>query len=423
MKASVEALTASLREFIEQPDYPTLVLDATDSANVFPLKILSAFDRQDEENYYLLFPQPCAAASAYLDEIAKSVGAQIEIFGAELAARKLPPWPQPPLEMSDSRQPLERRLQAIIRFMGEHLPGAGSIAWAFLPGTLTDLAGYHALIAPLLLPSNVPPWMDRHRFLVRDQQATPYIVPRLFQEKNDRVLVFDVELDNARALSGLADTAGDGTQPPDDRMLAFYQLAAVDFAFQRYPEALEKYGHMFNYYHGTGNKSMQALCLTGAGDTLREAGKPEEALLRYQQSLAISCEEKNVPIMHGGTYGAGSTCLILGRDEEAEQYLDQANRLASKLNNPYAKCEAMEKLGIARFRQGKKEAAVDVWLKGKDLSKQFGNEERAKLILEHLIATCDQTGLASRRGEFEREHASLSDGLPHHDHAEGSPRA
>jgi len=50
MKASVEALTASLREFIDQPDYPTLVLDATDSANVFPLKILAAFDRQDEEN-------------------------------------------------------------------------------------------------------------------------------------------------------------------------------------------------------------------------------------------------------------------------------------------------------------------------------------------------------------------------------------
>lgn len=423
MKRQVEALTASLREFIEQPDYPTLVLDATDSANVFPLKILAAFDRQDEENYYLLFPEPCTTASAYLDAILKSVGAQIEIFNAELEARKMARWPEPPLEVNDARQPPARRLEAIIRFMGEHLPGAGNIVWAFLPGQLTDLAGYRELVAPLLLPAGAPAWMDRHRFLVRDQQATPDIVPRLFQEKNDRVLVFDVELDNERALGSLVDAAGDRSLPADDRMLAFYQLAAVDFAFKRYPEALEKYGGMFNYYKRSGNTTMQALCLTGAGDTLREAGKPEEALMRYQQSLAISSEAQNVPVMHAGVYGAGCACLVLGQNEEAEKYLDQASRLASKLYNPYAKSEAMEKLGIARFRLGKTEEATDTWLKGKDLALQFGNEERAKLILEHLIATCDQTGLESRRGELEREHASLSRSAPHEHHAEGAGHA
>jgi hypothetical protein len=422
MKRQVEALTASLREFVEQPDYPTLVLDATDSANVFPLKILAAFDRQDEEHYYLLFPEPCAAASAYFDAILKAVGDQIEIFNAELKARGMAPWPEPPLEVNDSRQPPARRLEAIIRFMGEHLPGAGNIVWAFLPGQLTDLSGYRGLITPLLLPADVPAWMDRHRFLVRDQQATPDIVPRLFQEKNDRVLVFDVELDNERALGSLVEAAADRTLPADDRMLAMYQLAAVDFAFKRYPDALEKYGGMFNYYKGTGNTTMQALCLTGAGDTLREAGKPEEALMRYQQSLAISSEDENIPVMHGGVYGAGCACLILGQNEEAERYLDQASRLASKLYNPYAKTEAMEKLGIARFRLSKTAEATDTWLKAKDLAKQFGNEERSKVILEHLIATCDQTGLESRRGEFEREHASVG-GAPSAPHGEDAGHA
>jgi MalT-like TPR region len=420
MKRQFEALRASLREFVEQPDYPTLVLDATDTAIVFPLKILAGFDRQDEDNYYLSFPGPCTLASTYLDVVLASLRAQIEIFGAELRARGMTPWPELPLEVNDARHSPDRRLEAIIRFMGQRLPGAGTIVWAFLPGQLTDLEGYRSLIRPLLIPRGVPPWMDRHRFLVRDQQATPAIVPRLFQEKNDRVLVFDVELDHERASSSLVESAADPAQPADDRMLAFYQLAAVDFALQRYPDALEKYGAMFNYYKGTGNTTMQALCLTGAGDALREAGKSDEALVRYRQSLAISAEEKSVPVMHAGVFGAGCTCLTLGENDEAERYLDQASRLASKLNNPYAKCEAMEKLGIARLRQGKAQQAADVWLKGKELARQFGNEERSRLILEHLIASCEQTGLESRRSEFEREHASLSDGMPHPPPAEGA---
>jgi hypothetical protein len=82
----------------------------------------------------------------------------------------------------------------------------------------------------------------------------------------------------------------------------------------------------------------------------------------------------------------------------------------------------MEKLGIARFRLSKTAEAADTWLKAKDLAKQFGNEERSKLILEHLIATCDQTGLESRRGEFEREHASLG-GAPPAPHGEDAGHA
>jgi tetratricopeptide (TPR) repeat protein len=410
MKRQIDALTVSLREFIAQPDYPTLVLDGSDASLVFPVRILAALDRQDDDHYYLLFPEPCGSASVYVDGILRSLAAQIEIFNAELAARQLPRWPQPPLEAGDSRQPPARRLEAIIRYMGRHLPGDEPIVWGLLPGELTDTAGYHALIGALLIPNGVPPWMERHRFLLRDQRAAPEIVPRLEREKNDIVLIQSVELDGAQAMHELAATAQDTGLPADERMQAFFQLAAVDHAFQRYPEALEKYGASFNYYQSSGNAPMQALCLTSAGDTLLQVDRPEDALVRYQQSLAISVEDGNVPVMHAGAYGAGTACLRLGQDADAEGYLKHASDLAGKMSNPFSKCEAMEKLGIARYRQGKLDEAIDVWIKGKDLAKQFGDEARAKAILDHLIMACQQAGLVEQQREHEREHASLARG-------------
>jgi tetratricopeptide (TPR) repeat protein len=413
MQRQIDTLARSLAEFIEQPDYPTLILNGTDPALVLPTRILAARDRQDDGHYYLLFVEPCGSAAQYLAGIIDSLKKQIDVFNAELRARQLPPWPALPLEAEDSRHPPSHRLEAVVRYMGRQLPGSSPIVWGLLPGELADMAGYAELVRPLLVPVAVPPWMDRHRFLLRDRGPDAAIVPALLAAKNDRVLVLDVELDSARVTSSLAETAQDRTLSPDERMLAFYQLAAIDFSYQRYPDALEKYGAMFNYYSGSGNKPMQALCLTGAADVHLALDQPDRALERYQQSLAISVDDANLPALHAGTYGAGVSCLALDRDAEAEGYLAHANDLAGKLHNPYAKCDAMEKLGVARFRQGKVQDAVDIWLKGKDLAKQFGYDERAKSVLEHLVVACRNAGLVKQEHELARERESLDSQPPH----------
>ncbi len=407
MQRHIDTLAQSLRDFIDQPDYPTLVLNGTDSALVLPTRMLAASDRQDDDHYYLLFPQPCADAGAYLAAVIESLKLQVELFNAELRARQLPPWPELPLETLDGREPPERRLEAAVRFMGRHLPGASAIVWGLLPGELSDSPGYARLVRALLLPAPAPPWMDRHRFLLRDRADAPAIVPALLADGNDRVLVLDVELENASVMSFLVEAARDRALPADERMLAFYQLAAVDFSYRRYLEAIEKYGAMFNYYSAAGNPVMQALCLAGAGDAHAAQGDAGLALERYQQSLAISVGAGSVPVMHAGTYGAGTSCLAQSRDEEAEGYLQHASALAGKLNNPYAKADALEKLGVARFRQAKVQPAVDAWLAGKDLACQFGYDERARSILDHLIVACENAGLEAQRHELARERASL----------------
>ncbi|HTV18215.1 MAG TPA: hypothetical protein VMG12_06080, partial [Polyangiaceae bacterium] len=69
MQREIDRLTDSLRQFVTQPNYPTLVLVGTDAGVVFPHRILAAFDRQDDDAYYLLFPQPCPSPEQYFEQV------------------------------------------------------------------------------------------------------------------------------------------------------------------------------------------------------------------------------------------------------------------------------------------------------------------------------------------------------------------
>lgn len=415
MHRQAETLQKSLREFIDQPDYPTLVLSSTDLSIIVPNRSLLSFDRQDDDAYYLLFPQNCTSQVAYIEIIAASITEQLEILNTELAARQLPPLPALPVMLNDSRFPPAARLQAAIEHCGEHLPGGAPIVWGLLPADMPDPAGYRALILPLLALEQVEPWMERHRFLLRDDLERPLLVPELLNAKNDRVLVMELDFSNESWLQNLLDTVSDKKLSADERMNAFFFLGVMDFGFKRFAQALEKFGVCFNYFEQKGNQLMQVLCLNMAGDTMRQAARPHDALKFYQQVIAKAVEDKNLPLIQQGTMNAGVVSLELSKDADAEGYLRHADETAAKLNNPYAKCDAMEKRGLVAWRLGKFDEAVDVWIKGKDLAKQFDYKERAASILGWLIALCRHSGLYHRVSAFEAERAAL--GVP----AAGTP--
>ncbi len=232
MQRAADALVGTLREFINQPDYPTLVLGGTDPAIALPNRTLYSFAQEDEDHYYLIFTNPCASAPAYMDAIAESLVTQREALNAELVARQLEPLPPFPLEVEDSRVPPAKRLQAAVQWCGQHMIGPDDIVWGLMPSELGDIQGYKAMITPLLAPQQVEPWMDRHRFIVRDRMPQPAIIPELYQAKNDRVLVMELDFSNEAVERDLHATALDKTLPHDDRVMAFFQLGAIDFAFK-----------------------------------------------------------------------------------------------------------------------------------------------------------------------------------------------
>ena len=249
--------------------------------------------------------------------------------------------------------------------------------------------------------------MERHRFVLRDQPPASPLSKELLATKNQRVLVMELDFSNERFVQGLLDAVHNKHSPPDLRMNALFQLAAVDFGFRRHPQALEKYGACFNYFEQQGNKPMQALCLSGAGDAALQAGRPADALKFYQQSLAVGVEDKNVPVIQVSAFGAGNASMELSRYGEAEGYFKHADDAAAKLSNPFAKCDAMEKRGLVALRLGKIQQAVDTWTKGKELAKQFSHSERAISILSSLIALSRKAAQPRRVAELEAEKATL----------------
>ncbi|MEO6599609.1 MAG: hypothetical protein ABIQ16_07030, partial [Polyangiaceae bacterium] len=82
MQRAADALVGTLRQFINQPDYPTLVLGATDAAVALPNRTLYAFSQEDEDHYFLLFPNPAPTPAAYMDTIAQALVPQREALNA-----------------------------------------------------------------------------------------------------------------------------------------------------------------------------------------------------------------------------------------------------------------------------------------------------------------------------------------------------
>ena len=322
MQRHVDSLVRSLREFIDQPDYLTLILGGTDTEMVLPIRILSSLDRQDEDNYYLLFHAPFLDAVSWLEEMITSIKIQTEAFNAEVAEQGFAPIPDLPLEAFCSQSQPSERFTTISRHLGTHLPGSGSIVWVLIPSELPThaISHYRELMDPLLTAVSPEPWINRHRFVLRDVFPST-IIPELYESRNDQVLVMELELGHDQILNELVETMAATQLPADERVMALFQLAAIDFAYKRYDDAIAKYGHAFNYYVETENLAMQALCLNSAGDALSQAGDSARALERYQQSLAVSVPNQNLPVLHAGLYGAGCCCLDLEQFSQAEGYL------------------------------------------------------------------------------------------------------
>ena len=263
------------------------------------------------------------------------------------------------------------------------------------------------MIAPLLAPVAVEPWMERHRFVVRDREPN-VIIPELSQANNDRVLVMELDFSHESYERELHRSALDKALPHDDRVFAFFQLACLDFAFKRYPDALEKYGHCFNYYNSNGNKPLATLCLKGAGDTTLQGGRPVEALKFYQQSIALSMQDTNMLTLQQGLQSAGQVSMDLGKIEDAQGYFKHSSQMAGKLCNPHAKIDAMERQGQCEWQLGRFKDAQETWTNGKNLARQFAYYQRAYSILDRLIAMYNVSAMSRQASECEQEKLAIA---------------
>jgi hypothetical protein len=99
--------------------------------------------------------------------------------------------------------------------------------------------------------------------------------------------------------------------------------------------------------------------------------------------------------------------MDLGNAVDAEGYFKHASAVSGKLNNPYTKCDAMEKQGQAQWQLGRFKQAEETWSAARGLCKMFNYNERAHSILDQMIAMYRLSNMPREAAQCEREKAEL----------------
>jgi tetratricopeptide (TPR) repeat protein len=202
-------------------------------------------------------------------------------------------------------------------------------------------------------------------------------------------------------------------------MACLMQLAALDYSYRRYPDALEKYGVLFRYYTAHAVPSMQALALLGTGDTLRGAGRPHEAKTRLQQGIAIALADRALPVLLNSLLSITALCTELGQHAEAESYADSGIQVAGAVLQPFAYADLHEARGDAQLAQGRLRDALGSYDRCAELCELYGYCHRWTSVLERKRKLYEEARLPRERRDVERELLrvrALEHGAGAHDH-------
>ena len=405
MQARVEATTAEIGEFVEQDEHQVLVLDGSDDDVVYALEILGGLDRSDDGNLYLNFGHPCLQLRTWMDELVARLGAMIEGGNAMRTQEGQQPWPSLPQQATDGRVSPWMRMRALIEFIdglvllddptlagSETRPGGVVVLWSLVPMHIDDIAGYKGLLAHLIVGER-PTCRLRHRFVVRDDRNAPFLVPELDAARTPGVAIIALDFSPARLNEDLNKAVADPAVPDEQRILAMFQLAAVDFAEQRYQPATEKYAVVYDFYEGKNQPGMQGLCLAGVGDVALRQGDAPTALARYQQALALVCPTKKLPLMLNPMLGAGEASYQCGRFDDAAGYFAHAADIARAQLNPNVVSDARAKQGIALREAGRQAEAIAAWQSGTVMAETVNYAEGRQQNLELMAALYEQVGM------------------------------
>lgn len=410
MQRRVEAATGELSDFVDQDENQVLVVNASDDDLLYVAKILEGLDRGNETDIFLSFVHDFVDFPSWVDELVNRLAKMVEGGNAlkqqraeEIERRPPPadrhvdlePWPELPMLARDGRVSPWKRMLAVLEYVDGIAPpaeGGHRVVWSFLPLTLQDVAGYKGLEAHLIA-SELPPCCVRHRFIVRDNRLEPFLIPELDAHQTPGVAILDADFSPERLNEDLNKEVADPSIPDEQRIIGMYQLAATDFAHERYELAHEKYAVVYEFYEGKNQPGMQGLCLAGAGDIALRQGDGELALQRYQQALALVCPTQKLALMLNPMLGAGEASYQTGRYDDAAAYYNHVVDIARGMRNPHVVADGRAKQGAALREAGRQAEAIEAWRSGATMAETVNDPEGRKANLEPMAALYEQVGM------------------------------
>ncbi len=388
MRRKFEELRENLEEFVQQDEYPMLVVGCVAEELAYVLQFFKGLNETHPEHFLVFFPQPFHDPHGYLDGVVESVRLQVEAAGPLRAERGDPPFPPLPEALGDRRASPERRLFDVLEYLRSLLPEEGEhrIVVGLVPLECTDRAGYIRLLGSIMPRTEVPPWMERLRIVAYDDRRDRLLVDAMRKNGVEWVLTFEVDFSTPALTSSLTRDAADTTLPTMERMMALLQLAALDYSYKRYEDAIEKYGVLYTYFEAQQLASMQAICLLGVGDVMQALGRLEAAKETYQRGIALAMEHKALGPLLNLLLSITDCALALRHYADAASYAESGTKVAAAALNPYAYCDLHEKWGQALVADAKLAEGIAILEKARELCRKYEYFHRWGSVLEREIA-------------------------------------
>lgn len=405
MRRKFEDLRENLAEFVEQDDYPMMVVGCLADELAYVLKFFQGVQETHPEHVLLAFPQPFDSPHGYLDGVVESIRLQVEAAGPLRQERGEPPFPPLPPRLLSLEQTPADRFHGILAYLLSLLPNLDDhrLIVGFLPLLCTDWPGYHQLLASIVPHGQVPTWMKPLRLLGYDDRRTRHLLAAMQHQGIDLVLTLEVDFSTPALTDALSRDAANTELPVMERMACLFQLAALDYSYRRYADALQKYGVLDVYYAEQELPAMQALCLLGVGDTLRASGNPLLAKEKYQQGLALALQRQSLAALLNLLLAVSELCYELQHFVEAESYAESGTRVAAAVLNPYAYCDLHERWGDALLAQSKLAEAIEVYDKCRQLCRHYQYFVRWHAVLAKVIRIFRQVQWTERLHAAEQE--------------------
>ena len=407
MKRKFDTLRETLDEFARQDEFSLLVIGCPSECVAYVAHFFTALDSTLPSHLVLGFTQPFDDPQRWLDAIVASLRQQLHAAQVEREARGESPHPPMPMELEDGRAPPVQRLRALLHYLVSLLPDESDyrLLVAFLPSACRDVQTYVALMQALIPEGPTVLGHRAARVVAWDIYEGAGLRAQLLEQHSAHALTYADDLRTPALTAALTTDASNTELPLAERMASFQQLAALDYSYKRYADALDKYAVLHAFHHERGQHGLAAVALLGAGDTLSAAGDPVNAKLRLQQGIATAMACKSLPALSNLLSSITEVCMTLGHHAEAESYADSGTKVASASLNPFVYADMFSKRGDAQLAQDRSGDAMRSYERCRELCKSYGHFPRWYAVLDKQAALYEGANMDRERRAIEHEYA------------------
>ena len=122
MKRKFDRLRETLDEFLQQDDYPMLVVGSRSDELAYILNFLRALEQTLPSHRVIVFHQTFDSPTQWLDAVVAGLRPQLEALASGRAEQGEPRPPPLPFDVEDRRCGAPQRLEALLRYLLELLP-------------------------------------------------------------------------------------------------------------------------------------------------------------------------------------------------------------------------------------------------------------------------------------------------------------